>query len=129
MEQRVAAVDDGVARLEQSRQRIDALVHRRSCFDHQEDRAGRVEDLDELLERGGGLEVALPPVRSHELVRPLASAVVDTDPHAMRGEVAGQVHAHGRQPDDAKLVIFHFTHPRHYANRQQPGGLAAKWRV
>src|SRR5229473_3471295 len=115
VKQGVAAVDDGVARFEQSGQRIDALVHRRAGLDHQQDRARRGQDLDQLLQRGGRLEVALVTVSGHELVGSLPRAVVHAHADAVRGEVARQIHAHGRQPDDAQLVIFQLAHPRHYA--------------
>src|SRR4029077_10003155 len=42
-----------------------------------------------------------------EVIRPLARAVIDRDANPVRRKVAGQVHAHGCEADDTKLLLRH----------------------
>src|SRR5207245_6365563 len=63
VKQRVAAVDDDVAGLEKHRQRFDAFFYRLAGFDLDEIRSRRVDIVAELLQRSGGVELALRAMR------------------------------------------------------------------
>src|SRR5439155_15573086 len=89
------------------RQRVDRFVDGGTSLDHDEHRARGLEDSREVFERVGGVKVAVLAERAHELVGALAGPVVDGDAHAVRGEVAREVHAHGREAHDPHLLLGH----------------------
>ena len=107
LEEGVAAVDDGVSLFQDLRQRVDRFVDGGTSLDHDEHRARGLEDSREVFERVGGVKVAVLAERAHELVGTLAGPVVDGDAHAVRGEVAREVHAHGREAHDPHLLLGH----------------------
>src|SRR6202521_923242 len=111
MEERVAAIDDRVARLEQVSQRWDRIIDARAGLHHEKNRARRFEDPDHLSQRAAGAEVAFASVLRHELVGALFGAVVNHHPHAVRCQVACQVLTHSGQADHAQLTRCDSAHP------------------
>jgi len=100
----VAAVDQDVASLQMWREVIDGLIDRRSGLDHHQDPARLVELPHQFLRRVRRCEPALRAVLLHEVVDARGGPVIDGDAKPVSGEVAGEIHAHRRQPrhrDDA----------------------------
>ena len=106
----VAAVDDDVALLEQLGELVDDRVGPGAGLDH-DDRGARARERgDEVVDVLAGHEAGLGMLVD-ERVGPLGRAVVDRDRVALpAGEVAGQVGAHHRQPDDADVRPSFFAH-------------------
>ena len=103
-EQRVAAVDDDVAVLQQGREFVDDVVDRLAGLDHDDHDPWLGESRDETLEVLGGCEAALMAELFDQLVGALAVAVVERDAEAFAGSIAGQVGAHDGEPHHAEIT-------------------------
>src|SRR5258708_4528605 len=97
LEQRVAAIDDGVFSSQQGSERIDRRVHH-TRGDHQPDVPRRLELLDQLGERRG----ARGPLAC-ERGDGVARAVVDDAANSGAHEAAHHVRAHATETDHAEF--------------------------
>jgi hypothetical protein len=101
----VAGVDDDVALVEQGRQLRDHGVDGQSRLDHHDDAARPLQRRDEVLQRLGRGERALPAVQLHELGRAGGGAVVHRHRHPASGDVAGEVRPHHRESRDTDPAL------------------------
>jgi len=102
-EARVAAIDDGVARLQRLHQAAlpeEHLVDRRACGHHEPYRARRLERSDERCERLGRLK----PVHRHRFSH-LVRAVETDDAPRVAEEVSRKPDPHLPEPDNADLAM------------------------
>ena len=110
-EERVAAVDDDVARGEQGGEGRDDLVNRRAGFHHQHHLAGRLESGDEVLDAVTADDVGLTAPAGGEGIGDARGAVVDRDRKAPARDIEGEILSHHGQADQAD-VAGRFGHGR-----------------
>ena len=102
-EERVAAVDDDVARLEDLHERLDHRIRRTTGFDHDDSGARLLQRGRELPVAERGHEPGLGVI-SDELVGLRPRPVEHRDRVAFaRGEIASEVRSHHRESDDSDV--------------------------
>jgi len=124
--ERVAAFEDGVARLEVRQELLDHLVDRLAGLDHDDDGARPLHRLDELHQVGFRHDLLIEPLlfrHRDEVVDLGGGAVVDRDGVAVLGDVERQIGAHYCEPDQADIGRRH-----HYLHWESLGfHCAAFW--
>jgi hypothetical protein len=100
---RVAGVDDDVAGFQQRFKLLDDGVHRLAGLDHDQDAAGLLQGVDQLLQRFGADEVAVRAVLFEQCVGLFHGPVVQGNRKAVAGQVAGQVGSHHRKAGDTDV--------------------------
>ena len=100
---RVAGVDDDVAGFQQRFKLLDDGVHRLAGLDHDQDAAGLLQGVDQLLQRFGADEVAVRAVLFEQCVGLFHGPVVQGNREAVAGQVAGQVGSHHRKAGDTDV--------------------------
>ena len=105
-EQRIAAVDDDVARLEMGHELVDHLVDGRAGLDHDEDRTGLGDAGDKVREGPGREEPPFAAMLGHEFVGPFMVAVEKRDAEPVSRRVSRQVRAHDGQSEDADVSLI-----------------------
>ncbi|MPM11240.1 hypothetical protein SDC9_57579 [bioreactor metagenome] len=108
--ERVAAVDQDVAVLQQRGEGVDGRIGGGTGLDHHHDPAGLLEAGDELFRGPRGEEAGLRML-GHDLLGLLVGTVEDRHPVAVVGEVPGQVRPHHRHADDADACTFSHVLP------------------
>ena len=108
--QRVAPVDDDVARLEVRDDAIDDVVHRLPRLDEHHHAARPLEVADHFLDRVGTDDVGAFGLVVEEIVHLGDGAVVGHDGEAVVVHVEDQVLPHDGQPDHRDVSLgFHFV--------------------
>jgi hypothetical protein len=103
LEVRVAAVDDHVAGFEQRGELVDHGVGGRARVDHDDQAAGALESLHELLGALGRDEFALVAELLDHVGDTRGRSVMQGDGVSVTGEVTGQVAPHHAESGDADL--------------------------
>ena len=110
-EQRVAAVDDDVSRIEQRHQPFDEGVDRVAGLHHQHDLARSRQHSHQLLQRPCRHDLGPVALAGGERLGHRRRAVVDGDAVAVVGEVEDQVLAHDGQADEPDVGVGDGCHP------------------
>src|SRR5690606_13670875 len=105
-EERVAAIDHDVARLEQVGQLTEHGVDRGAGLDHEHDAPGPLEGGDELLDRGrpDDARVLSPP--GEELLGDCRRAVEHNWSESVARDIQRKVRADDRHPDDSAVMLL-----------------------
>ena len=132
--ERVAAVDDDVAGLQERDELLDHGVHRRAGFDHDLRLAGTLERGDEILERLCEDEILALPTACLECLHDAGRAVIDGDVEALAFHVQDEVFAHHGEADQADVTGAHkvFEVGFYYLEFERGGRLPAmcgRWQM
>ena len=104
--ERVAAVDDDVALVEQRDELLDHGIHRTAGLDHDHDLARGGEGLDELLERLRADEL-FAGMGGDEFVGDRGGAVVNRDLEAAGFHIENEILAHDGQTNQSEVAFAH----------------------
>jgi hypothetical protein len=104
--ERIAPIDEDVARLQQRFELVDESIHRWACLDHDQDSAGPIHLLHQLRQAVGGGNLFALGSPLDELLGFGAGAVVDNNWKAVAFDVEGQVFPITARPITAKLGLL-----------------------
>ena len=106
-EQRISAVDDHIASLEQRRQLSDYRIDRRTRFYHHHGDTGFFERCDKFLQCAGRLNVFFLAAFRDKFFRDVGGTIEHRDRKTLGFHVQDEIFAHDTEANQANITLIH----------------------